>query len=99
MKNKFIPVSKAKEKLLALVREIDEKGESYILTKDGEPKGVLMPIELYEAYLETIEIQENPILMKQLKQALAEEKKGMLWTRNKKGQWIKYSKITTKKAA
>ncbi len=99
IKNKFIPISKAKAKLLALVRTMNETGESYILTKDGEPKGVLLPPEVYAAYIETMEIQENPKLMAKLKQALAEEKKERLWTRDKKGRWIKYSSKSIKKAA
>jgi len=37
--------------------------------------------------------------MSELKQALAEEKKEHLWTRDKKGRWIKYSSKSTKKAA
>ncbi len=97
IKSKFIPISKAKAQLLALVRTMNETGESYILTKDGEPKCVLLPTEIYEIYLETMEIQENPELMSELKQALTEEKKEHLWTRDKKGRWIKYSSKPTKK--
>ncbi len=101
MKNKFISVSKAKAKLLELVRSLSDKGESYVLTKDGEPVGALLPMEVYDAFLETAEIQSDSQLMKNLQEALQDEKQGRLWIRDQKGRWLKYKKHPTikKKAA
>ena len=98
MKNKFISVSKAKAKLLELIRSLSDKGESYVLTKDGEPVGALLPMEVYDAFLETVEIQENPKLMKELHESLQDEKQGRIWMRDQKGRWLKY-KDHKKKAA
>ena len=99
MKNKFISVSRAKAKLLELVRTLSDKGESYVLTKDGEPVGALLSMEVYDAFLETVEIQESPQLMAQLEEALHDEKQGRIWMRDKKGQWLKYKESRKKKAA
>lgn len=92
MKFKIISLSKAKAHLLELARHLDEKGESYVLTKDGEPVGALIPMDEYDAYLETIEIEENPLLMKELQAALEEERKGRLWKRDSHGKWIRHKK-------
>lgn len=98
MRHKIISVSKAKAKLLELVRKTNE-GEAFILTKDGEPKGALVPMEDYEALVETIDVLSDSQTRKNLKAALEDESKGRVWHRSKTGQWIKNKKITFKKAA
>lgn len=92
MRHKIISVSKAKSKLLELVRNANEAGEAYLLTKDGEPIGALVPLEDYEALLETADVLSDPNTLKDLEQALEDEKKSRLWKRDSKGQWIKNKK-------
>jgi len=89
MHQKIISLSKAKAKLLEIARTVDDYGESFIFTKDGEPIGAFIPIDEYESYLETSEIMADKKLMKDLKEALDQEKKGQLYSRSKSGKWVK----------
>jgi len=99
MRHKIISVSMAKSKLLELVRNANEAGEAYLLTKDGEPIGALVPLADYEALLETADVLSDPNTLKDLEQALEDEKKSRLWKRDSKGQWIKNKKKRSKPAA
>ncbi len=89
MKQEIVSISKAKARFLALVRSLEEEGRAYILTKDGEPVGALVPMDDYESYLETQEIENDQDLMAQLRQAMRDEKARRLWTRNRKGRWVR----------
>ncbi len=44
----------------------------------------------YEAFLETVEIEEDPALMRTLAKSLRDEKAGRLWSRDKSGKWKKH---------
>ena len=68
---------------------MEEEGRAFILTKDGEAVGAMIPMEEYEAFLETEDILKDRDLMRDLKEALIDEKKGRIWGRNKKGQWVR----------
>lgn len=92
MRHKIISVSQAKSKLLELVRNANEAGEAYLLTKDGEPIGALVPLEDYEALLETADVLADPKTLRDLEAALEDEKKSRLWKRDAKGQWVKAKK-------
>ena len=89
MKQEFVSVSKAKARFLNIVRSLENEGRAYILTKDGEPVGALVPMNEYESYLETQEIEHDRDLMEQLRHAISDEKSGRLWARNKDGEWVK----------
>jgi PHD/YefM family antitoxin component YafN of YafNO toxin-antitoxin module len=64
------------------------------LTKDGEPVGALVPLEDYEALLETADVLDNEKTLSDLKVALEDEKKGRIWKRDKTGKWIKLKKAS-----
>jgi prevent-host-death family protein len=89
MKHKYISISHAKAKLSELTREIVEEGAAYLLTKDGIPVSVLVPIEEYEAFIETDEILSNTKLLDDINAALDDEKRNKLWRRDKSGKWTK----------
>jgi prevent-host-death family protein len=89
MRHKILSVSKAKAKLLELTRKVDEEGEAYLLTKDGEPVSALVPVEDYEALSETLNILADHKTMKDLAAALDDEKRSRLWKRDKGGKWIR----------
>ncbi len=74
MKQKIISVSKAKAKLLELMRKVHEDGQAFLLTKDGEAVGALVPMQEYEALLETAEIMIDLEAFKDLEAALEDEK-------------------------
>lgn len=87
MRHKIISISTAKAKLLEISRKVNDDGEAFILTKDGNPIGAIVPMEDYEALLETSDIFADHETMKNLQNALKEEKKGKLWKRDKAGKW------------
>ncbi len=89
MRHRIISVSQAKARLLELAREVSEEGEAFLLTKDGEPIGALVPMADYEALLETADVLASTDTLKMLAKALDDEKKGRLWKRDKKGQWTR----------
>ncbi len=99
MRHKIISISKAKSKLLELARKANSEGQAYLLTKDGEPVGALVPLEDYESLLETADVLSDPETLKNLEEALADEKKSNLWKRDAKGKWVKIKKTTKKSAA
>ena len=95
MRHEIISISKAKAKLLALARNVHENGQAYLLTKDGEPVSVLVPIGDYEALLETADVLANPETVHSLERALEDERAGRLWQRNRAGKWVKTKKRKT----
>ena len=89
MRHKIVSVSQAKARLLELVRQVDEEGKAYLLTKDGEPVSALVPIEDYEALQETLDVLGNQKTMEHLKKALRDEKSSKLWKRDSEGKWAR----------
>ncbi len=92
MRQTIMSLSRAKAKLLELARAANDNGEAFILTKDGAPVSALVPMNEYEAFLETMEIEDDATLMKTLQKSLRDEKAGRLWTRDRSGKWRKYSR-------
>lgn len=92
MRHKIISISKAKAKLLEIMRKVNEEGDAYLLTKDGTPYGVLVPLEEYEALLETADVLANSESVSYLESALEDERKGRLWKRDRYGKWVKAKK-------
>ena len=66
---------------------------AYVLTRDGEPVSALVPIEDYESLLETMDILADKKTMRDLTAALADERRGRLFIRDKSGRWLKYKKV------
>jgi antitoxin YefM len=94
MRHKLIAISKAKSKLLEITRKVHDEGEAYVLTKDGEAMGALIPMENYESLLETSDVLADQETLKNLERALYDEKTNNLWKRDKGGKWIKSKKKT-----
>ena len=88
MKNNILPVTEAKLRLLELMRLLEEEGQSFILAKNGLAVGALIPMEDFESFRETVDILNNPLLMRRLHKALKEEKKGKLWKKDAKTKWV-----------
>lgn len=92
MRHKIISISKAKARLLEIARKVNEEGDAYLLTKNGAPYGVLVPLEEYEALLETADVLADSGTVSSLESALQDERKGRLWKRDRHGKWIKAKK-------
>ena len=63
------PITRAKTKLLDMIRNFDDREDTIAITKNGVPKAVLMSIDQYKAMYETMEILADSNLMKQVRQS------------------------------
>ena len=70
----YIPVTKAKTRLLDMIRMIDDRENTVAITKNGVPKAVLMSMEQYEAMRETMTILGDPDMMEQIRHSQKEIK-------------------------
>jgi antitoxin YefM len=69
---KSITATDAKKRLLELIRESDESFERYMITRNGEPKAVLMSVDDYEGWIETLEIISSKEAVAEIKKARRE---------------------------
>ena len=63
----YIPVTKAKTRLLDMIRMIDDSENTVAMTKNGVLKAVLMSMDQYEAMRETMTILEDSSMMAQIR--------------------------------
>lgn len=67
---KILSVSQAKSQLNALVDDVLERDGEFIITKNGKPAAVLITPLLYEGWKETLEIEGNQAMMRDIKRGL-----------------------------
>ena len=65
----YIPVTKAKTRLLDVIRTINDSEDTIAITKNGIPKAVIMSMERYEAMRETMAILGDKAMMKQIRRS------------------------------
>lgn len=73
---KSIKATEAKKHLLELIREADESFERYCITRNGEPKAVLMSVDDYDGWLETLELMNDKKAVAEIKKARKELGRG-----------------------
>jgi antitoxin YefM len=83
-------VSKAKNRLLALIRELEQHQEAIALTRDGVPAAVLLSMEHFLGLVETIEILADPKAMRSLKRSLKQVERG---------EWLPHSEVFAKESS
>ena len=69
-----------------VVERIDKRMDRYVITRHGKPVMVMMGIDDYEALIETLDILNDPVTMRDIRKAEAEIKKGKTipWEKVKK---------------
>ncbi len=72
--NKTIPLKEARQNFSTLVDRVDRLSERFVVTKNGTPRAVLMSVEEFESWVETLEIMSNPKTVKALNQGIKEAK-------------------------
>lgn len=82
--DEFVSVSEAKNKLLDLIRRMKHKQEVVAITRDGVPSAVLLSIDQFEGFTETIEILSDQKSMRSLRRSLKQAEKG---------QWVMHSRV------
>ena len=73
----YIPITKAKTRLLDLVRKIKDSDDTIAITKNGMPEVVLISMNKYQGLLETMEILSDEEAMKSIRKSIQEADKGM----------------------
>lgn len=76
MSEKTISASELRANLPKVLKLISKPGQSIIITLRGKPEAIIMGIEEYEGWLETMDIMADKELMKSLSKSLNEIKKG-----------------------
>lgn len=80
-----MPIAEARVKLTKLPKELHNQ-DTVTVTSRGKPVLAVMPWELYESIIETLEIMGDESLMKLIRQGIKEYKQGKLipWEEAKK---------------
>ena len=76
MATKYISIRELRPRLPSVVRDASTSYTRYIVTRRGKPEAVILGIEDYESFLETLEIERDPSLVRRIRKAEAEFRKG-----------------------
>ncbi len=67
---KVLPLTEARKNIFKIVEEMGKEGSCYGLTERGKIKAVLMPVEEFESWRETLEVMKDfPDLDKSIAEA------------------------------
>lgn len=89
-----IPITEARKRIYEIANEITTKGKRYFFTERGKPTLVLMSLEEYEGWNETMEIlKEMPDIMKDIKKAEKEYREGKTISFEKVLRELGYNKL------
>ena len=72
----YIPVTKAKSKLLDIIRKIESSDDTVAITKNGVPQAVLLSMNKFEGLVETLEILSDDKAMKSIRKSIKEAREG-----------------------
>ena len=72
----YIPVTKAKAKMLDIIRDIDINDNTIAITKNGLPRAVIMSMEHYDAIQESMAVMADTATMKQIQDSIEEIQTG-----------------------
>ena len=83
---KDIPITEAREVLTSLPERLAKEHEAVAVTRRGKPVLALMPWDLYESLVETLEIMGDEALMASLRRSIKKvnKNKAIRWDRAKK---------------
>jgi antitoxin YefM len=79
---KTLPLSEAKSQLSGLVEQVRALEEQVVITRNGRPAAVLVSVEEFERWKETIEVRGDAALMKEIRAGLRalKSRKARLYT-------------------
>jgi prevent-host-death family protein len=73
---KDIPITTARHELTSLPERLEKDPSAVAITRRGRPVLAVLPWELYETLLETLEVLGDPELMETLRRSLQELQHG-----------------------
>lgn len=78
---KVLALSEAKAKLSEIVNRVDRRSEQVTITRNGKAVAMIVSKDEYDTLRETIEILQNPELMKEIREGIRDLKRtGKLYT-------------------
>ena len=72
----YIPVTKAKSKLLDIIRKIESSDDTVAITKNGVPEAVLLSMSKFEGLVETLAVLSDEKTMTSLRKSVKEAGEG-----------------------
>ena len=72
----YIPITRAKSKLLDIIRKIENSDDTVAITKNGVPEAVLLSMNKFEGLVETLEILSDEKTMKSIRKSIKEAREG-----------------------
>ena len=76
----ILPVTKVKRNLLQILKAMEEDYATVTVTRNGEPVGIIMTPDRYEALLESIEVLGDNKILRSLKTSYEDFKSGRVYT-------------------
>ncbi|MGN6216547.1 MAG: type II toxin-antitoxin system Phd/YefM family antitoxin [Solirubrobacterales bacterium] len=77
---KTVPVRELRSNLSSLLNDVSDRRDHVLVTRNGTPAAVLVPIDEYEALEETAEVLSDPNALSALEAGLAEIEQGQTIT-------------------
>ena len=81
---RYVPITKAKNDLLELIRQVERVDESVAVTKNGVPTAVILSMEKYAGLLETLDILSDEETAKSLRTSIRQ---------GRKGKWVRHDEV------
>ncbi len=78
--SKTVTASEARNDFFAILREIETPGVSVVITYEGHPKGVLMSVDEFEGWIETMDIMSHPEEVTAIEEGMREKERGEVVT-------------------
>ena len=69
-------LSEVKAHLPQILTEVEDLGESVVVTRSGRPAGVILPVDEYEGLMETLEILSDSEALDGIRRGLADIESG-----------------------
>jgi len=73
---KSVTLKALRPRLPKIIDDIDSKMDRFVITRRGKPVALMMSVDDYESILETLDILGDKGLMKKIRKAEAEVRKG-----------------------
>ncbi|NOS67735.1 MAG: type II toxin-antitoxin system Phd/YefM family antitoxin [Candidatus Peribacteraceae bacterium] len=86
MRTKYFTATHARKEFFKMLELASQPEMSVTITLNGIPKVVILSLEQYEGWKETLEIMSDPQLMKDIRASKKDKKAGkpILWEKEKK---------------
>ncbi len=76
----IIPITRAKRELLEILKTMADEDATITVTRNGEPVGIIMTPNRYDAIMETIEVLADKDVMATLGKSAADFKAGRVYS-------------------